>query len=367
MNKNQENINQLAPKATIGIIGGGQLGRMLALSASQLGFKVAIYCPDVDSPAFDVTPYQFIAQYDDEKKLIEFANFVDIITYEFENLPVKSIKFLEKLKPVAPSSRALFIAQDRIEEKNFLQRNNIKVAKYLAVKSLSDLKKAIKEIGLPIVLKTTRMGYDGKGQRIIKDEKEIEKAFADLAGSMLIAEQFIAFEKEISVIVARNERGQVRDYDASENIHQNHILKTSTVPANIDQLTRKQASRIAHEIVGALDYIGVMGIEFFVVGGDSHAKLIVNEIAPRVHNSGHWTPAVCLTNQFEQHIRAIANWPLGDPTRMANVVMENLIGDEIIDAHVNLQSGTRFDFYGKKQARKGRKMGHLNHISFFNK
>ncbi len=354
--------------ATIGIIGGGQLGRMLALSAAQLGFKVAIYCPDPDSPAFDVTPLKFVASYEDEKTLLEFANLVDVITYEFENLPVEAVKFLAGIKPVAPSSTILSIAQDRLKEKQFLASNNIEVANFLKVENFSDLQNAIKKIGLPIVLKTTRMGYDGKGQRIIKSEQEAEKAFNELTGSILIAEQFIAFECEISVIVARNARGQVRDYDASENIHENHILKTSTVPANIDRITAKRASRIAHEIVGSLNYVGTMGIEFFVVKGEPKAKLpdrlIVNEIAPRVHNSGHWTQAVCPTNQFEQHIRAIANWPLGDPTRLADVVMENLIGDEIIDAHKNLQSGTRPDFYGKKQVRKGRKMGHLNHIRF---
>ncbi len=360
---NQEN-KILEQGATIGIVGGGQLGKMLALSALQLGFKVAIYCPDPDSPAFDVTPLKFIANYDDEKKLAEFANLVDIITYEFENLPTQSLKFLEKIKPVAPSSTILEIAQDRLKEKLFLASNDIAVAQYMKVETLSDLENAVKEITLPIVLKTTRMGYDGKGQRIIKTEQQIEQAFNELKGSTLIAEKFISFEREISIIVARNRRGQVRDYDASENIHENHILKTSTVPANIDNITRKRASRIAHEIIGSLDYIGVLGIEFFVVANEPYAKLIVNEIAPRVHNSGHFTQAVCFTSQFEQHIRAIANWPLGDPTRLANVTMENLIGDEIIDAHKDLQSGTRPDFYGKKQVREGRKMGHLNHISF---
>ncbi len=348
----------------IGIIGGGQLGRMLALSAYQLGFRVAVYCPDKDSAAFEVTPHRFIAAYEDEEKLREFANFVDIITYEFENLPVQSIKFLEQIKPVSPSSTILAIAQDRLREKHFLVANNIEVAKYFKIETFDDLSKAIKEIGLPLVLKTTRMGYDGKGQRIIKNESEAKEAFAKLNIKPLIAEQFIEFEKEISVIIARNKRGQVRDYDVSENIHENHILKSSIVPANIDNITAKRASRIANEIVGALNYVGVMGIEFFVVDEGVRKRLIVNELAPRVHNSGHWTQSVCLTDQFEQHIRAIADWPLGDPTRFANVKMENLLGDEIINAQYDLQSGMRPDFYGKKQVRKGRKMGHLSYVEF---
>ncbi len=359
---NKNNI--LEQGATIGIIGAGQLGKMLALSAYQLGFKVAIFCPDKDGPAFDVTPLQFIASYDDKDSLKNFANHCDIITYEFENLPLNSIKFLEKIKPLAPSSFALSITQDRLKEKQFLASKNIKVAKYQRIENLTDLQKAKDNIGLPLVLKTTRMGYDGKGQRIIREEREIEKYFNQLSGSVLIAEQFIPFVCEISIIIARNKRGQVREYDVSENLHENHILKTSIVPANISPLSAKKATRIAHEIVGALDYVGVMGIEFFVVNQDGDEILIVNEIAPRVHNSGHWTKAVCAINQFEQHIRAIANWPLGDPTRFADVRMENLLGKEIIDAHKKLQSGTNADFYGKTEIRSGRKMGHLNHIQF---
>ena len=353
--------------STIGIIGGGQLGRMLALSAAQLGMKTLIFCPDENSPAFDVTPNKIIAAYDDEEALKEFANKVDVITYEFENLPVKSIEFLEKLKPVAPNSRALNISQDRLKEKLFLERNDIKIAPYAKVNSLDDLELAIKKIGVPCVLKTTRMGYDGKGQRIIKSKKDASEAYNELKGQELVLEAFVEFEREISVIVARNKRGQVRDYDAAENIHKNHILKTSTVPANIDKITARRASRIAQQIVGALGYEGVLGVEFFVKKADRNSidknnVLIVNEIAPRVHNSGHWTQAVCITNQFEQHIRAVCNWYLGDPTRYANVIMENLIGDEVIDAEKNLKSGTQPHFYGKNEVREGRKMAHLNII-----
>jgi 5-(carboxyamino)imidazole ribonucleotide synthase len=351
--------------STIGIIGGGQLGRMLALSAAQLGMKTVIFCPDEDSPAFDVTPNKIIAPYDDEDALRKFANLVDVITYEFENLPLSSIIFLEKLKPVAPNSRALSISQNRLTEKGFLQRNEIAIAAFEPVKSLDNLKSAIKKISLPAVLKTCTMGYDGKGQVIIRKANEAEAAFDKLKGLELVLEEFVPFEREISVIVARNSSGQVRDYEASENIHKNHILDTSTVPANIDRLTAQRASRIAQQIIGALDYIGVMGIEFFISAPDpdavdKRAKILVNEIAPRVHNSGHWTQAACLTNQFEQHIRAICNWQLGDPSRYCNVVMQNLIGDEVNEAAGKLESGMQPHFYGKTLARKGRKMGHIN-------
>ncbi len=354
--------------STIGIIGGGQLGRMLALSAAQLGMKTIIFCPDEDSPAFDVTPNKIIAPYDNEAALTKFAKLCDVITYEFENLPVSSIKFLEELKPVAPNFRALSISQDRIKEKNFLLKNEIKITNFALVQNEKQLEDAIKEIGYKSVLKTTTMGYDGKGQRIISSDEEAKQAFEELKGTDLVLEAFVPFEKEISVVVARNKNGQVRDFDAAENIHKNHILKTSTVPANIDKITARRASRIAQQIVGALDYIGVLGVEFFVTkpdvnATDQSAVLLVNEIAPRVHNSGHWTQAVCITNQFEQHIRAICNWPLGDPTRYCDVVMENLIGDEVIDAHKNLESGMQPHFYGKKDVRAGRKMAHINIVS----
>lgn len=350
----------LPPGSTIGILGGGQLGRMLALAAAQLGMKTHIFCPDTKSPAFDVTPNKTIAAYDDEKALRAFASAVDVITYEFENIPIKTAEFLETLKPIAPGPRALAISQDRLDEKRFLSMNAIPVAPYKPVDTLKKLQSALKEIGMPAVLKTTRMGYDGKGQRSIEIPSDAISAFSTLGSQPLVVEAFIPFEREISVIVARNARGQTRDYDAAENVHENHILKTSTVPAEIDKITARQASRMAQQIAGALDYIGVLGVEFFVVPGDPRPTLIVNEIAPRVHNSGHWTQAVCTTSQFEQHIRAICNWPLGTPNRHADVVMENLIGDEINGIAETLQPGMQPHVYGKTEARPGRKMGHIN-------
>lgn len=352
----------LQPGSTIGILGGGQLGRMLALAAARLGMKTHIFCPDPHSPAFDVTPHKTVAEYDDKKALKAFAEAVDIVTYEFENVPVDTAEFLQSLKPLAPSPHALSISQDRLEEKRFLSMNAIPVAPHKAVNSLEELQDAVTEIGLPAVLKTTRMGYDGKGQRTIKTEADMVSAWAALGSSPLVLEGFVEFEREISVIVARNPNGMARDFDPAENVHKNHILKTSTVPATIDDITARRASRIAQQITGALDYVGVMGVEFFVVPDDPHPTLVVNEIAPRVHNSGHWTESVCITDQFEQHIRAICNWPLGDTTRLADVVMENLIGDEIAGVVDSLRPGLQPHIYGKSEARPGRKMGHINRV-----
>jgi 5-(carboxyamino)imidazole ribonucleotide synthase len=348
--------------STIGILGGGQLGRMLALAAARLGMKTHIYCPDPESPAFEVTPHRTIAAYDDERALDDFAAAVDLVTYEFENVPEPTAAFLAARKPLAPGVRALAVSQDRIAEKQFLAGSGIGIAAFRPVLTLDDLRAALDAIGLPAVLKTARFGYDGKGQRRIEDGSDIDSAFAALAGSPLVLEAFVPFEREISVIVARNAAGEIRDYDAAENVHRNHILDTSTVPAAIDEPTARKAGGIAHQIAGALDYVGVMGIEFFVVPGTPHPGLLVNEIAPRVHNSGHWTEAVCLTDQFEQHIRAICNWPLGDPRRLADVQMRNLIGDDLSAIGATLRPGMQPHVYGKSQARPGRKMGHINRV-----
>ena len=343
----------------VGILGGGQLGRMLALAAARLGMKTHIYCPDPDSPAFDVTPRKTVAAYDDEVALQAFAEAVDVITYEFENVPAATAEFLARLKPLRPGARALAVAQDRLAEKAFLTINRVPVAPFAAINDLDRLEAELAEIGAPAVLKTTRLGYDGKGQRIVRNMEEAALAWETLAPHPLVLEGFVEFEREISVVVARNPAGEVRAFDPAENVHRDHILKTSTVPANIGKKTARQALEIASEIVVALDYVGVLGVEFFVLPS---GKLLVNEIAPRVHNSGHWTEAVCLTDQFEQHIRAVIGWPLGDTTRLADVVMENLIGDEVAQVPGRLAEIERPHVYGKAEARKGRKMGHLNRV-----
>ena len=348
--------------STIGILGGGQLGRMLALAAARLGFKTHIYCPDPLSPAFEVTPRKTVAAYDDEAALAAFADAVDVITYEFENVPAATAEFLAGRRPLRPGANALAISQDRLAEKSFLSSKNIPVAPHRAVHSLDERDAAIDALGLPAVLKTTRLGYDGKGQRVIRERAEAAAAFAQLDPKPLVLEAFVPFEKEISVVVARNTAGEVRSFDAAENVHQHHILHTSTVPANIGPGLEKHAAMLAKVIVVALDYVGVLGVEFFVVPGE-RPTLMVNEIAPRVHNSGHWTEAACLTDQFEQHIRAVTGWPLGDPARMADVVMENLVGDAVFSIPGSLDGDTQPHLYGKAEARPGRKMGHVNRIT----
>lgn len=357
-----QDLSSLPQGSTIGILGGGQLGRMLSLAASKLGMKTHIYCPDANSPAFEVTPHKTVAAYDDEVALAAFADAVDVITYEFENVPAATAEFLAARKPLRPGANALAISQDRLAEKGFLTSKNIPVAPHRAVETLADLETAIDQLGLPAVLKTTRLGYDGKGQRVLRDRADAAAAFAALEPKPLVLEAFVPFEKEISVVVARNVAGEVRAFDAAENVHRDHILFTSTVPADIAPGLEKHAAMLAKVIVVALDYVGVLGVEFFVIPGE-RPTLMVNEIAPRVHNSGHWTEAVCLTDQFEQHIRAVLGWPLGDPTRMADVVMENLVGDEVLAVPGDIDGNTQPHLYGKAEIRPGRKMGHVNKIT----
>ena len=349
----------LPPGSTIGILGGGQLGRMLSLAAARLGMKTHIFCPDPESPAFDVTPRKTVAAYDDEGALAAFASAVDVVTYEFENVPVATAAFLDRLKPLRPGVRALEVAQDRLREKAFIAGENISVAAYRPIETLPQLEAALRDLGAPAVLKTTRLGYDGKGQRIISDSAEAAAAFAQLDPKPLVLEAFIPFEKEISVVIARGLSGKVKAFEPAENIHRHHILHTSTVPAAISSDMALAAADAATTIVKALGYVGVLGVEFFATGDD----LLVNEIAPRVHNSGHWTEAVCITDQFEQHIRAICGWPLGDASRLADVVMENLVGDEVLAIPARLGPHTRPQLYGKREARPGRKMGHINRVS----
>jgi 5-(carboxyamino)imidazole ribonucleotide synthase len=357
---NQNNSAPLPPGSTIGILGGGQLGRMLALAAARLGMKTHIYCPDPQSPAFDVTPRKTVAAYDDKQQLAEFANAVDVVTYEFENVPAATAEFLAERKPLRPGAKALEVSQDRLAEKAFLTINRIPVAPFAAITDLDRLDAELAEIGMPAVLKTTRLGYDGKGQQIIRNDGDAGFAFETLKPKPLVLEAFVPFAKEISVVIARSANGEVAAFDPAENVHRDHILKTSTVPADIKPNTRRHAAEIAERIVNGLDYVGVCGVEFFVL---ADGKLLVNEIAPRVHNSGHWTEAVCITNQFEQHIRAICGWPLGDPSRLGNVVMENLIGDEAAAVPAILLQGAQPNLYGKAEPRPGRKMGHINRIA----
>ena len=345
--------------ATIGILGGGQLGRMLSVAASRLGFKTHIFEPGANPPAGEVADRVTTAKYDDADALRIFAADVDVITYEFENIPTSALDLLETLRPIRPGREALRISQDRLTEKNFLQGLGLNVAPFADIPDEAALTAAIDKIGAPSILKTRRFGYDGKGQaRIIKTE-DAAAAFKDMAGNAAVLEGFISFTHEVSVIAARSITGEVACYDPGENVHRNGILHTTTIPARLSTTLRTDAILIAANILNALDYVGVLGVELFVTPNG----LIVNEIAPRVHNSGHWTQNGCAVDQFEQHIRAVAGWTLGDGKRHSDVVMENLIGRDM-DRVPTLakEPNTALHLYGKAEVKTDRKMGHFNRI-----
>ncbi len=347
----------LQPGATIGILGGGQLGRMLSVAASRLGLKCHIFEPGNEPPAGQVAARVTTADYADQKALKEFANSVDVITYEFENIPTEALDVLESICPVRPGRDALRISQDRLTEKRFLQDLGLHTAPYAAIDTLADLDAALTDIGIPAILKSRRFGYDGKGQIRIHSATEAAQAIIDMNGAPAILEGMIDFTHEVSVIGARSIDGQIACYDPGENVHVAGILHTTTLPANLTMSQRTDAVLIAAKILNALDYIGVMGIELFVTPD----KLIVNEFAPRVHNSGHWTQQGCTIDQFEQHIRAIAGWPLGDGSRHSNIKMLNLIGQDIAQVpKFATDSRTAIHLYGKKDVKTGRKMGHIN-------
>lgn len=348
----------LPPGSTIGILGGGQLGRMLAVAASRLGLNVRIYSPEAECPAAIVASEVTVGEFDDVETILAFAKQCDAVTYEFENVPAVSAKAASSAAPLRPGARALDVSQDRLVEKSFLSAQvGVVVAGFEDIGSIHDLRRAVKRLGFPCVLKTRRFGYDGKGQVIIRTEADIEQAFDTLSPAPCILEAFVPFAREVSVVAARAMDGTIAAYPLTENVHQNHILHTSTAPASQDNGT---ASQIAGKILEQLDYVGVMGVEFFQMADGS---LIVNEIAPRVHNSGHWTQDGGCTDQFEQHIRAVAGWPLGDPTPKHGVVMTNLIGEEAAgwEALAKLP-GSHLHLYGKREIRPGRKMGHINQI-----
>jgi 5-(carboxyamino)imidazole ribonucleotide synthase len=354
---------KLKPGDTIGILGGGQLGRMLAMAAPRLGLRCQIFSPDPDSPAFDVVLNATCAEYADVEALELFANDVDVITYEFENVPAAAAMVLAARRPVLPNRKILETTQDRLAEKDFVKRLGIGTADYADVSSADTLRLAIARIGLPAVLKTRRFGYDGKGQTIVRDGDDPEQVWEQLSTKSAILEAFIPFEREISVIAARSGSGEVECFDVTENEHRDHILKVSRAPAAISDALAMQARLIAEQIATALNYIGVLAVEMFVVQGDGGSKVLVNEIAPRVHNSGHWTLDGASVSQFEQHIRAIAGWPLGKPVRHGPVTMTNLIGDDICSYEKWLTTpGATVHLYGKGPPRPGRKMGHVTQV-----
>lgn len=349
----------LKPGATIGILGGGQLGRMLSVAASRLGFRCHIFEPGAEPPAGQVAWKVTTAPYEDEAALTAFAESVDVVTYEFENIPTAALDLIERLRPIHPNRRALAISQDRLQEKAFLNGIGLATAPWAAVGDIASLEAALATIGTPSILKTTRLGYDGKGQARIKAPEDAPAALAAMAGAPAVLEGFVGFSCEISVIAARGLDGSVSCFDPGENVHRDGILHTTTVPARISPALRSDAVLIAAKILNALDYVGVLGVELFV----TPKGLLVNEIAPRVHNSGHWTQAGCTVDQFEQHIRALAGWPLGDGSRYADVEMLNLIGDDIAQVPtLAKEPRTQIHLYGKAVAKPGRKMGHVNRV-----
>jgi 5-(carboxyamino)imidazole ribonucleotide synthase len=354
---------KLKPGDTIGILGGGQLGRMLAMAAARLGIRCQVFSPDPDSPAFEVVQNATCAEYADVEALELFANDVDVVTYEFENVPAATAMVLAARRPVLPAQKILETTQDRLIEKDFVSKLGIGTAAYADVSSVAGLRAAIARIGLPAVIKTRRFGYDGKGQAIIRDGDDLDEVWDSLGTKSAILEAFVPFEREISVVAARDFDGRIECFDVAENEHSNHILKVSRVPADITPPVAGEARRIASQIAEAFGYVGVLTVEMFVVADGSGHAVVVNEIAPRVHNSGHWTLDGCSVSQFEQHIRAVAGWPLAVPLRHGRAEMINLIGDEIAAYRQWLDvPGARVHLYGKRIVRTGRKMGHVTRI-----
>jgi 5-(carboxyamino)imidazole ribonucleotide synthase len=354
----------LSPGATIGVLGGGQLARMMAMAAARLGLKTHVYAPSADEPAYDVCAAKTVGAYEDKDALAAFAAAVDVVTYEFENVPAETADFLDERKPVRPNSRVLAVTQDRLVEKQFVQGLGIETAGFADVPDAGALARAVAKLGRPSILKTRRFGYDGKGQAPIHGGTDLGAIFRALGGAPCILEAFVNFSREVSVVAARGVDGAFHAYDVCENVHEHHILSETRAPAELGAQTAARAVDIARAIAESADYVGVLAVEMFVVGEGADETLVVNEIAPRVHNSGHWTLDGAVTSQFEQHIRAVAGWPLGSTRRLGRrVVMRNLIGDAL-DAWPQLaaEDGACLHLYGKKDTRAGRKMGHVTRI-----
>lgn len=349
----------LSPNGIIGIVGGGQLGRMLALAAAELGLKTHIYCPEDNCPAAQVATAFTQAPYDDMSALTAFAAEVDVVTYEFENIPVATVAQLARSKNVFPSADALEVAQDRLVEKSFMREQGFDVAAFFDITDLDSLKAALAQTDGAGILKTRCFGYDGKGQWRLDGDSDLAGVLQELNGQPAILEALVPFEREVSILVARAQNGTTAAYDVIENVHRNHILHSSTLPAALPATQRDAARDMAEKLATALDYVGVLAIECFIVGD----ALLINEIAPRVHNSGHLTQDACHCGQFEQHMRAIAGWPLGDATAHSDAVMTNLLGDEIEQwRDFAAQKATYVHLYGKAEARVGRKMGHVTKL-----
>jgi 5-(carboxyamino)imidazole ribonucleotide synthase len=348
------------PGGTIGILGGGQLGRMLALAAARLGLKTHIYSPpNEDAPAFQVSDAQTLAAFDDKAALTKFAQACDVVTFEWENVPVATVEHIAQTRPVSPSAMTLAVTQDRFDEKSFVDSLGLETAGFCEVNTAVGVRKAIEMVGSRAILKTRRFGYDGKGQAKVSNVDDAVAALAKFGSASCILESFVDFVFEASVIGVRGIDGGFAAYDPPENAHGDHILRRSIVPSRLSEAQADEAKAVAKKIADALDYVGVLAVELFVMKDGS---LLVNEIAPRVHNSGHWTIDACLVSQFENHIRAVAGWPLGSTERHSDAVMENLIGEDAADWKALAAEGGALHLYGKKEIRAGRKMGHVTYI-----
>jgi 5-(carboxyamino)imidazole ribonucleotide synthase len=354
----------LAPGATIGILGAWQLGRMLAMAAARLGLRSHVFAPESEAPAFDVAAAKTIGAYEDQAALARFAEAVDVVTYEFENVPTACVDFLSTLRPVRPGVRALSLTQDRLVEKSFLRDLGLKTAPFLSVEDAGALAPSVAKLGRPSILKTRRFGYDGKGQALIREGSNLSAIHRSLGGAPAILEGFVDFEREVSVVAARGLEGAFAAFDICENEHERHILARTRVPAAIAPATEAKAVALAEQVLNALDYVGVLTVELFVArAADGAEDLVVNELAPRVHNSGHWTIDGAQTSQFEQHVRAIAGWPLGATMRRGRIEMRNLIGEEAADwREILAEPDQSLHLYGKMEARPGRKMGHVTRV-----
>jgi 5-(carboxyamino)imidazole ribonucleotide synthase len=356
---NQRNT-PLPPGATIGILGGGQLGRMAALSAARLGYRCHIFSPDADAPAKEVSAAQTTAPYEDKHAARAFARAVDVVTFEFENVPDETLAAIGEIVDVRPGVEALHVSQDRAIEKTFLANHGIGTAPWAPMTSADELA-AAKATGFPAILKTARFGYDGKGQVRVETGDGLEAAWAKIDNAPAVLEGFVDFEREISVIVARGVDGNTRSYTPVDNVHRDHILYTTTAPSTIDTALAGTAREISERIATALGLVGLLAVEMFVTQG---GEILVNEIAPRPHNSGHWTMDACAVSQFEQFIRAVAGLPLGDTERHSDAVMINLIADEADRwLEISEETGACLHLYGKAESRPGRKMGHVNRLS----
>ena len=351
----------LPPNATIGLVGGGQLGRMSALAAARLGYRCHILTRETDSPAAQVAHGVTISDYNDPTSLRAFANAVDVISFEFENVSAEGLDLLASLKPVRPAPAILRVSQDRVAEKSFVNGRGIATAPWRPVVSLGDLDAAAADLGFPCVLKTTREGYDGKGQAILRAPADLAPAYGRLSPKPLILEGFIDYAMEISVVIGRGQDGAMSAYDTVENRHRDHILDLTLAPARVPLAVGEAARDIARDIATGLDLIGLLAVEMFV---DAAGRVLVNEIAPRPHNSGHWTLDACPMSQFELHIRAIAGLPLPPATRHSDAVMKNLVGpgEAALWPRILATPGFIPHLYGKAEAREGRKMGHVNRL-----